>query len=387
MPPPGTPSVIVAHPSPDLYGSDLQLLETITGFRAAGWDVTVVLPRSGPLVPRLRECGADVRLVPFPVLSKSLLAPKRLPGLVVSSLRALRAIRRGLVERQPDAVWVNTLTEPVWVLAARLAGVPAVCHVHEAEEDQPWPLRAGLSTPLLLTRAIAVNSGAARRALTSVIPWLQERVELVYNGMDGPPAGATPRRARAGADPLRVGLVGRLSPRKGTDVALDAVGLLREAGLDVHLDLYGTVFPGYEWYEQELRDRADRPDLVGAVTFHGYVNPVWDALTDADAMVVPSRSEPFGNVAVEAMLAGRPVVASNVQGLAEIVRDDETGLLVEPGDAAALAGALRRLYDDPALAERLVDAGLADAPARFGAERYRTEITAVLDRSVRGDRG
>ncbi|MBO3100539.1 glycosyltransferase family 4 protein [Cellulomonas fengjieae] len=372
--------MIVAHPSPDLYGSDLQLLASIEGFRDAGWAVTVTLPRTGPLVAHLLARGADVRITEFPVLSKSLLAPRRLPGLVVATVRALWTIRRDVVASGAAAVWVNTLTEPVWVLAARLARRQVVCHVHEAEEAQPWPVRALLAAPLLLAHRVVVNSAAARRALTQVLPALARRTELVYNGMEGPPDPLPAARRRPG-QPFRIALVGRLSPRKGTDVALEAVALLRAGGADAVLDLFGDVFPGYEWFEDQLRRRADEADLRGAVRFHGYVNPVWGPLGEADAVVVPSRAEPFGNVAVEAMLAERPVVASAVQGLTEIVTDG-TGLLAPVDDAPALAGRLRELYDDPDRAAALAAAGLASARDRFGAGRYREQIAQVLGRTA-----
>ncbi|CAM5790212.1 Glycosyl transferase OS=Cellulomonas persica OX=76861 GN=CPE01_27910 PE=4 SV=1 [Cellulomonas persica] len=109
------------------------------------------------------------------------------------------------------------------------------------------------------------------------------------------------------------------------------------------------------------------------------MHPVWDELERADVALVPSRVEPFGNAAVEALLAQRPVVVSRVQGLAEIVRDRETGLLVPPDDPAALASAVRELADDTALRERLAAQGRADALTRFGTQRYDDAVTSALD--------
>ena len=81
----GEPLLLVAHPSPDLYGSDRQLLETVTAAVEGGWRVRVFLPSSGPLVPLLEQAGASVEVSAFPVLRKTLLRPTRLPGLVFSS--------------------------------------------------------------------------------------------------------------------------------------------------------------------------------------------------------------------------------------------------------------------------------------------------------------
>ncbi|GAB4082654.1 glycosyltransferase family 4 protein [Modestobacter muralis] len=374
-------TVLVAHPSADLYGSDLQLVESVGGLTAAGWEVVVALPGDGPLRARLEAAGAAVELLPVPVLRKSLLRPAGLLGLVVDTSRALPVMVRRLRSLDPAVVYVNTVTVPLWLVAARLAGRPALCHVHEAEDDAPRLVGVLLNAPLLLARTVVVNSNAAAATLLRAVPALRRRTEVVHNGVAGPPEPLPPVTAPTG--PRRVVLVGRLAPRKGTDVALEAAGLLRAEGRDVVLQLCGTVFPGYEWFEEQLRERAARPDLAGAVEFAGYTSPTWPALAQADVVLVPSRAEPFGNTAVEAQLAGRPVVVSAVQGLREIVTDGETGLLVTPGDPADLARAVGSLLDDAGLARSLAAAGRESALRRFSRQRYQDAVTAVVERTAR----
>jgi glycosyltransferase involved in cell wall biosynthesis len=241
-------------------------------------------------------------------------------------------------------------------------------------------VRRALAAPFFLADEVVVNSAAARRVLLDAAPRLAERVTVVHNGVLGPPAEPQPPRRRQPGDPARLALVGRLSPRKGIDVALEAVATLVAQGRDVELIVCGTPFPGYEWYEQELAARAAEPDLAGRVHLAGYVHPTWDVLADADVVLVPSRVEPFGNTAAEALLARRPVVASAVQGLAEVVRDGRTGVLVPPGDGTGLAAAVGSLLDDPERARGLADQGLADARRRFSTERYGRDVVEALDR-------
>lgn len=375
---PGVPRrLVVAHPSTELYGADLQMLETLRAALAGGWDVELVLPGDGPLAPRAQALGVRVTRAEVPVLRKALLHPARLLPLAVSAARSVVRAVRALRRTRPDLVYVSTLTIPWWVLAARLARVPVLCHVHEAEEDQSRAVTAALTAPLLLADRVVTNSAAARRSVGLVFPSLAERAVVVHNGVPGPAATPGPPPA---AGPLRLVLVGRLSPRKGTDVALDAVARVVERGHDVHLRVAGSTFTGYEWFEDELRARLDDPRLTGRVELLGFVHPTWPVLADADVVLVPSRVEPFGNTAVEAMLAGRPVVASDVQGLAEIVRDGSTGLLVPPGDPSALADAIVLLAEDPALRSRLAAAARADARLRFSPERYASRVRAELDR-------
>lgn len=364
-------TVLVAHPSPDLYGSDRQLLETVIGLRQAGHRVLLALPSHGPLEAQMRAVGARVAVLPFSVLSKSLLSPRGLLGLAAGAPGELLRLRAVVKASQADLVLVNTVTLPWWGPAARAAGVPVLAHVHEAEDTQSLVVRAGLNAPLFASQHIVVNSEAARTALLQAQPLLARRVSVVHNGVPGPQPGPCPWRQREAGDPLRVVTVGRLSPRKGIDVALEAVALLRAWGVDASLRVCGSVFPGYEWFEDQLRQRAQAPDLAGHVELAGYVHPTWPELAAADVVLVPSRAEPFGNTAVEALHAGRALVASRVQGLQEVVRDGATGLLVEPGSPQALAEAVRELERSPRRAQELAQTGQRDAEARFGVARYR----------------
>ncbi|WP_340536686.1 glycosyltransferase family 4 protein [Nocardioides sp. GXZ039] len=387
-----TSTVVMGHHTPDVYGSDLQLLESVSALVDAGHRVVVTLPGEGPLTPLLRERGAEIRTIEVPVLRKSALTPFGLIGLAAQMLRRLPAMVRLLRRERAAAVYVNTVTVPLWLVAARIARRPVLCHVHEAQDAGPRLLRAALAAPLLLADRVLVNSLASRRALADALPRAVRHATVVYNGVCGPPAdepadepaGGSEARSGQGSPADRIVMVGRLSPRKGTDVLVAALARLVGEGRDVALDLAGTAFPGYEWFEEELRTRAAADDLRGRVVFHGYLNPVWDLLAAGAVVVVPSRLEPFGNTAVEAQLAGRPVVVAGVQGLTEIVTDGETGLVVPPEDDAALAAAIGRVLDDPALAVRLAAAGRRSAQERFGTAAYRAriraEITGLLDR-------
>ncbi|MGP7960303.1 glycosyltransferase [Sanguibacter sp. A247] len=373
------PLLFVAHPSADVYGSDLQLIEFVLAAREDAWEVTVTVPGPGPLVARLEEAGAQVIVdARTPVLRKSALTPVGLVRLAGAMLRSIVTGSALLRRLRPTVVAVNTVTIPSWLVAARLTRTPALCYVHEAEDGVSRILRRGLAAPLRLARTILVNSQSSAGVLTDVDSGLGRRLTIVHNGV--PDAGApAPLRSRRPGDPAHLTLVARLSPRKGVDVALDAVGILRAAGRDVTLDVCGTPFAGYEPFEAELRARAAQPDLAGAVHLRGYVSPTRPALDAADIVLVPSRQEPFGNTAVEALLAGRPLVASATQGLTEIVTPGVTGLQARPGDPADLARAIAELLDDPARAARLAAAGRDEAVDRFGIARYRAAARAVLN--------
>ena len=367
-------TALVVHPSVELYGADKMLAESVAGLRDAGWRVVVALPGTGPLVPLLDE--AEVVVVAAPVLRKALMSPVGVVRYGLAVLSSLPRVLRLLSRVRPDVVYVSTLTVPSWLVAARLARRPVVCHVHEAEESVPRPVRLALTAPLLLCSAVLANSRASRDVLLADLPALTARTSVVYNGVVGPTFSVSPRDALAG--PVRLVLVGRVSPRKGTDVAVAALAQLVAAGWDVTLDLVGGVFPGYEWFEAEVRASARALGVEDRVRWCGESPTPWAALAAADVALVPSRVEPFGNTAVEALLACRPVVASATQGLTEIVSSGVNGELAAPGSADDLAAAVERVLGDwPAALSRTAE-GHADAVRRFSPARYRADVAASL---------
>ena len=368
-------TVLAVHPSPDGYGADLQLVQTVTALIEEGWRVVVALPHPGPLVQRLSAVGAEPRFVSYPVLRKASANPVALARLLLAALACLpRAVR--LIRRiGPAALLVNTVTLPWWLAAGRLTRTPTIGYVHEAETSAGRLVRRGLLAPLLLADAVIVISEAVRAATLAAQPRLRDRVRLIYNGVPSPPAPlAPPERSR----PIRLAVVGRLSPRKAPHVVLAAMQRIGERH-DVVVELAGDTFAGYEWYEAQLRESAGTPELAGRVQFSGYCSPIWPVLERADIVVAPSLQEPFGNVVVEAQLAGRPVVAAAAYGHLESITDAETGLLVPPGNAAALAEAVDRLITDPALAGRLGEQARAEAVRRFSLPRYRREIADLVE--------
>lgn len=368
--------LLIAHPEGDLYGADRMLLETVRGLRRRGADAVVCLSAGGSLVDEIERSGADVRIMAFSVVRQADASPRGLAGLARTSPDDLALMRSVLRSAQPHLVYVNTVALPHWLAAARSCGIPSVCHVREADPAGAGPLkRAALLSPLLLTDRLIANSHHTYRALR-VVPGLRRKATVIHNGFAAPTRGREP----VGGDPSPGDLVllGRLNRRKGQVTAIRAVALLQAQGVRCRLRIVGDAYPGYEFYEDELRGLVGDLGLEGSVTFAGFRADRWSELRNAGIVVVPSTSEPFGNVAVEAMLCGRPVIASAVGGLREIVDHGQTGLLVTPADPTALARAIGRVINDELLASRLGAAGAQAAAMRFGPERYEAAVWEQL---------
>lgn len=376
-------SVLVAHPSPDLYGSDRVVLGTVEALVRHGHRVVVTLPHDGPLVPLVEAAGAEVALCRSPVLRKSALRPSGMGSLLATTMRSVVPGLRLLRSCDPELVYVSTLTLPLWLVLARLAGRPSMCHVHEAESGVPALVRRALALPLLLCRSIVTNSEFSRNVLVSAVPGLRARSQVLPNPVPAPSQVTAGRTDLTGL--LRALYIGRLSPRKGPQVAIAAVDELRTRGLDVHLELLGSIFPGYEWFAEELHASVADRRLTERVAFLGFQADIWPVIAAADVVLVPSvADESFGNAAVEAVLAARPVIASDAGGLQEAVEGYASAQVVPREAPTAVADAVEKVvanwpsYRAAAAADAAV-AAERHAPAFYGDRLERLVLAALQD--------
>jgi glycosyltransferase involved in cell wall biosynthesis len=203
-------------------------------------------------------------------------------------------------------------------------------------------------------RIVANCRAAAAQLEAERVPVRQVRV--IFNGVQRHPPAPTVRSA----NPRRVIVVGNLRWEKGHDVLLRAAAAIVHEVPDARFDVIGD---GPEL--PRLRAMAESSGISHAISFLGHREDVAARLDSADILVLPSRSEAFPNALLEGMAAGLPVVATAVGGVLEVVRADETGLLVPPGDPAALAAAVRQLMGSAKLADRLGAAAQADVAAHY----------------------
>ncbi|GGF13895.1 glycosyltransferase [Subtercola lobariae] len=369
--------VLFAHPMAELYGSDRVLLESVRSVLDAGGRAVVVLPEAGPLAEVLVDAGASVRFCPTPVLRKTSLRPRGLLNLAAELLPDLRAARTIIRSVRPDVVYVNTVTIPLWIAAARSLRVPVLNHIHEAEASVPKPIALALNLPLLFCSRLIANSRFSVGVLAKTFPRLATRTTVVLNGVAGPQLPPLARENLGGG--LRVVYVGRLSERKGPLVAVDALGLLSARGVAATLDLVGGAIPGRHDYENALHEHVHAAGITDRVWFYGFDADIWHHLERADVVVVPSLyNEPFGNTAVEALLAARPVIVSDTSGLREATEGYRSALRVTPGDPGALADALEALIPVWPVARMDACSDRRLASQRHSPEAYRRTIAGVL---------
>jgi len=341
----------VLHVDPERAwgGGEVQVVALVRELAQRGHASTVAAHPGGPLARAADAAGA--RVVPLGVanhfdLRAALVLRRLAPGFDVVHFHTARAHALAPLSRGRGARLVVT---------RRMDYVPA----------------GGPYVRFLYNRAvdavIAISEGV--RAALVRVGVRTERIRVVPSGIDAarlaapPHARAALRRERGLSDEdVAVVVVGALEARKGHAVLLGAAAALAPAAPRLRY-----VFCG-EGRQAEALARAAAA-LDGAVEMVGFRRDVAACLAAADVVALPSLQEGLGVAALEAMAAGRPVVASRVGGLAEAVVHEETGLLVPPGDPTALATALARLARDPGLRARLGAAGRERVLGRYTAAR------------------
>ena len=317
------------------------LLQHLT---ALGVDPTVALfGDPGNLSAVLLEGGIDARVLQ-PALPPSGRAIPHLPRAIVQLDALLRDVRADLLEGDEPMPAIA-----LGLAAGRVRRVPLVYRRHH-HGGRPRLFAASRFAARLADRTL-VSCEAMRQHAAIADRTPLDRIEIAASGTIEPqlPSAEELRAQRAAlglGDDARVILcISQLRRQKGVDVLVRALAHLGHAD-DVHLVIAGS---GPE--EAELRTLA--ANVPRPVHFLGHRNDIDRLLALADIVVMPSREEAFGRVTLETMAAGRPLIGTRVGGLAEAIVDGENGLLVGADDPLALANALRRLLEEPALAARL----------------------------------
>jgi len=367
-------TVVHVQKSAGIGGSERHLLALLPALANEGLNTLVIVltaPGADAFTSQLSAAGVEVMTIPA--------GPDLNPAVL---LRLWRWFRR----HRPDLVHTHLVHADLHALAAaritRIPGVSSVHGAHASHRGQPYR-SAARAAGRMACRTIAISHYIARTLTEArIVP--EDRVRVVHYGVDAKGwASTSAERDTArhavglAREDVAVAIVGRLIPGKGHGALVRAVAECRRRGTPLRLLIAG---------EGDARPRIEAlvraEGIAGAVSFLGFVTDVSRVMSASDIVAFPTESrlgEGFGLAALEAMAARRPVVATRIASLPEVIADGQTGLLVNSGDAAALASALERLSFEPGLRSKLGDAGQARGREHFSLDRMVDATIAVYE--------
>jgi len=316
----------------------------------------------------------------------------------------VKELQRAIAEIQPEVLYIWEITGVglnTMLAALNEVKLPIVFHLesywlHYALSPQTEQTRLRTrwlkkmligSVPALAYTSMIAASAAVKQEYAEA-GCDAERIEVIYNGIDErfltTPSVARNDNSTPVAAATQLIYVGRLCVEKGVMVILKVLDILiRQQGKQhFHLDIFGE---GDEVYTKELQNFMQEKELAAHVTFHGKVpqDELMKGYDRADIMLIPSIwKEPFGLVVAEGMARGLPVITSNLGGPAEIVTHNRDGLLLEPGDEAALASAILQLSENPAKCQQFAQAARETVRTRFLIEANAKSVEQHLQRAL-----
>lgn len=377
-------------------GAERVLLTILDHLDRERFEPIVSCPLGSDLAGLVRERNVPVVATPD-LQARFTWNPIRVVQYLYSYLKAIREFRRAPFLKTATLIHANSVRAGlVASFAARGTGIPVIWHLHDMMK--PHPFSTAIRWVALLTSTVsilAVSHAAASQFRGSLLRFTRKHpvIQVLHNSVDAQrfrpdPSGRQRVRHALGLTDAQftAAIIGQLTQRKGQLETIQAMSdVVRRVPDAVLLVVGAPLFNDDQRYLAALQSAVAQLGLRGKVFFLGQRSDINALLAAADAVVVNSHHEPFGLVVLEALAAVKPVVAARVDGVVEVIEDGTTGLLVPPGDRAALASALVRLAGDRQLCESLAARGRAVIERDFTYESYIQSLEAFYDLTVRQD--
>lgn len=336
-------------------GAETVFLQLAHGLRERGWEARLAITGPGWVLNRARELGLPADVVP---------TDRRL------DLRYGMALRRLVRDHGVQLIQAHLFSPAIYACAVGAwTRTPVVATFHGASDVEAGGFTRRQRYRLVDRRARVVCVSDSLRRKLAALKLIASPVEVIHNGVDAaafPGQGREAVRHHQGVprDAILVGALGNVRPAKDYANLLRAAAAIDDAR--VHFAIVGErTSPLYD----DLVALRDRLGLAGRVSFWGFRDDVPDVMAAFDLLAISSSSEGFSIAAIQAMAAGLPVVATRSGGPEGIITDGEDGVLVDTGDAEALAAGIKRVMGSPAIADRLSKRARQTVADRFSLDR------------------
>lgn len=384
---------LFVHSSNEMYGADYILYSLLSARDTSSWDVHVILPCDVPYEGRLSrkfdDSGISWEEMKLAVLRRRYFTPAGLPRYSAYFARSVQQILRRIREGNYDIVHSNTTAVVPGAVAARLARKPHVWHAHEMVVSPGFVRKSTARMAVKLSDVVIAVSEAVRQHMLQDAPDGVDTIRVLRNGIELDRFQHSDGRERVrqefgfSPDDVVAGTLGRISKFKGQEYLVEAASRLQDRP-NLKFLLVGDPFVGQEYVLDNVRSKVRDHDLENQVVISPFRSDSPDLYAAMDISVLPSvLPDPFPTVVLEAMAAGKPLVATNWGGAAEMVAEGESGFLVPVDAPQVLAERISRLADSADLRTRMGSAGRHRAQTLFTRERMVKEFWDLMSQTLR----
>lgn len=389
--------VLFLHPSAERRGADRTLLQLVAAVDTSRWTPVVALPRRGPLIGELEALGARIEVGALGVVGQGF-GPFRALGFLARLPMSAFFLWRLLRRHRPAVVHTHTAAVVGGALAAHfLAGGRHIWHIHRALPPKGLHARIRARFIHTLTDSVVCSSAAAQEALEAQVPAIAQKCRIVRGSVDAqrvaPEPGAREAlRVSIGLEddsPLVV-VVAHLKPSKGHRMMIEVAKRLRYTHPDTRFLFVGDPVPRDKGYHKGLQAEIEEAQLAGIISRMPSQADVASVYAAADIVCVPSLTpDTVQMVPLEAMAAGKPLVAAAHPGTDEHIGSEEShgygphGLLFEPGDVERLTWCIATLSGDPQRRHAMAQSARATHAASFLPARFKNEFDRAWSQSVK----
>lgn len=384
------------NPSAEIGGAEKSLIGLLSKLDVSRFKPIVICPKEGPLISELLSItNVTIKIIRIPSIILAIGRKRNVKGVFLSLLAPflivppLFKLVSFTVKGKVKLIHTNGLkAHLVGCVLSAITGVPLIWHVRDIMLE-PLFKSIFFCLGVFFPKVIIVNSNATGNMFCKNGKRLK-KVVTVYNGIDlrqFTPSHRAYRKIRRefhlNDNQFVIGIVGALTPLKGHLCFLEAASkviqkLPETKFLIVGDEIYDTL--GNQGYREKLMSKTTALKLNDNVVFTGYRNDIPDIMNALDILVTASiLPESFGRVLIEGMACAKPVIATNIGGMPEVISDGITGILVEPNNADKLAKAIVYLLKRPRMRQQMGNAGRLSVKEHFSLEQQTKKIDQIYD--------
>lgn len=382
-------NILIIHQSAEMYGSDKTLLLFLTNLDLTKYNPVVILPNKGPLYSEIQKLNIPLYTAPVIKLYRDIFKPLNFIKFIFEIFKALFFIKKLDSQYNFDYIYSNTIAVLSGFLYASIFQKKHIWHVHEIIEK---PKIINKIFIFLLSRKI--NYKVIFNSIQTQFSWIKENKAFagnsvcIYNGLNFSSIKIPnpievlklKNEYQFNDQDLIIGIIGRISERKGHEILIHAISELKKNNCNIKLIIVGSCIDGQEFVLDNLKLLIDKLGLNNRISIFPFQDNIWNIWSFVDIACVPSiEPESFGLVAIEAMYAGKAVVAAKHGGLLEIIEENASGLLFKPNDVSDLVEKLRTLTKNSELRDQFGKRGKEIVKEKFSISNHMNQFYKILN--------